>query len=174
MVVTHSSKTPVTTYETTVCPNSKDGAPYLHYHIYLKYIQKNYSKISNDDDDNFIIQKSVLRVQLIPLSTVLLVKLTVIQLFKKFLSSYSIQRIITMFTTAYQRSLTSARQIQSIPSYPIALASILISSSCLHTDLPSGLVTSGFAAISTTHDTYSTHFMFLNLITNIWQKVQIL
>jgi hypothetical protein len=59
-------------------------------------------------------------------SRVLLKKLTVTQLIKKFPTLYRIWRFITVFTRAYKWSLPWARCIQSTPSHPISLRYILI------------------------------------------------
>jgi hypothetical protein len=59
-------------------------------------------------------------------------------------SIYGIRRFITVFTTALHWSLSWARVIQSTPSHPISLRSILILSTHLRLGLPSGLLPSGF------------------------------
>jgi hypothetical protein len=51
---------------------------------------------------------------------------------------------ITMFTRALRRSISSTRSIQSKPPHPMSLRSILILSSHLHLDHPSGLFPPGF------------------------------
>jgi len=48
-------------------------------------------------------------------------KLTVTQLVKKFPSFYVVQRLITVFTTVHDQSLSWARWIRSTPSHPISL-----------------------------------------------------
>jgi hypothetical protein len=74
---------------------------------------------------------------------VLLEKLSIVQLLKNFPACYGIRRFITVFTRALHRSLFWARSIQSIPSHPIYLRSILILFTHLRLGLPSGLFPSG-------------------------------
>jgi len=62
----------------------------------------------------------------LPWSRVLLEKLTMIQLVKKFISLYGTWRFITVFTRALHRSINLARCIQFTPYYSISLKSILI------------------------------------------------
>ena len=81
---------------------------------------------------------------LTPCSTILLEKLTGIQLVKKFPTFYETQRFITSFTTACHLSLSWARLIQSILPYRTSWRSILILSTHLPLDLPSGLFRSVF------------------------------
>jgi len=78
---------------------------------------------------------------LTPCSKVLIEKLTVTWMVKKFLSFYGTRRFITVFT----RALHCSTSIQSIYSHPISLGSILILSSHLHLGLPSGFIPSDFA-----------------------------
>ena len=77
-------------------------------------------------------------------SRVLLEKLTVSQLIKKFPAFYGTRRFITTFTSARQLSVSSASSIQSMLSYPTSWRSILILSSHLRLDFPSGFFPSGF------------------------------
>jgi hypothetical protein len=73
-------------------------------------------------------------------SRVLIQKLTVTQLIKKFYALYVNRRFITVFTTARHLSLSWARCFQSTtPSHLISLRSILISFSHLRLCLPGGL-----------------------------------
>ena len=74
---------------------------------------------------------------------VLLEKLSVFLLVKKFPAFYGTRGFITAFTSARRLSLSWARSIQSLPPHPTSWRSILISSHlCL--GLPSGLFPSGF------------------------------
>jgi hypothetical protein len=82
--------------------------------------------------------------QLTPWRRVLMKKLTVTQLVKKFPAFYGTRRIINVFTRACHWSLSSPRWIQWTPSDPIYVASIIILSSHLHIGLPSGLSPLGF------------------------------
>jgi hypothetical protein len=76
-------------------------------------------------------------------SWALLEKLSIVQLLKNFPAFYGIRRFLTMLTGALHWSLSCARLIQSTPSHPISLRSILILSTHLHLGLPSGRVPSG-------------------------------
>ena len=75
---------------------------------------------------------------LTPWSTVLLEKLTYLQLVKKFPAFYGTRKFITVFTSARQLSLSWASSIQSIPPHPTSWRSILILSSHRRLGLPSG------------------------------------
>jgi hypothetical protein len=77
-------------------------------------------------------------------SWALLEKLPIVLLLKNFPEFYGTRRFITAFTRALHWSLSWARSIQSPPSYPISLRSILILSTHLRLGLPSGLFPSGF------------------------------
>jgi hypothetical protein len=57
---------------------------------------------------------------------------------------YGTRKFITVFTRALHWSLSWAKSIQSILSHPISLRSILIRSTHLHLDLPTGLFPSSF------------------------------
>jgi hypothetical protein len=74
-------------------------------------------------------------------SWALLEKQPFVQLLKNFPAFYGTRKFITVFT----RSLPWARSIQSIPSHPISLRSILILSTHLRLCLRSSLFPSGFA-----------------------------
>ena len=77
-------------------------------------------------------------------SRVLLEKLTVSQLVKKFPAFCGTRRFIIAFTSVRHLYLTWASSIQSILSYPTCYRSILILSSHLRLGLPSGLFPSRF------------------------------
>jgi hypothetical protein len=82
----------------------------------------------------------------IRLSTVLLDKLVVFQLVKKFPAYYGTRRVITLFTRARHVSQSSSRSIQSKlpPTYYNSWEYILLSSYHLSLGLPNGLFPSGF------------------------------
>ena len=98
---------------------------------------------------------------LTPCSTVLLEKLTVPQLVKKFPAIYRTRRFIAAFTTTRYQSLSSASSIQSIPPHPTSWRSILILSSHLRLGLPNGLFPSGFPIRATC----PAHLILLDFIT---------
>jgi len=84
------------------------------------------------------------------------------------------RRFITVFTTAHHWSLSWFGCIHSTPSQPISLRSILILSSHLRVDLPSGLLCSGFQIrilyeffFCPMHATCHAHLILLDLITLI-------
>jgi hypothetical protein len=81
---------------------------------------------------------------LTPWSRVLLKKLTVLQLVKKFPAFYGTRRFLTAFTSARHLSLSWASSIQSSHPHPDSWRSVLILSSHLRLGLPSGLFPSGF------------------------------
>jgi hypothetical protein len=104
--------------------------------------------------------------------TVLLDKLTVLQLVKKFPSFYGTRKFINPFTSARHLFLSSASSIQSIPPHPTSWRSILILSSHLRLGLPSGLFPSGFPTKtlytplpSPIHATCPAHLILLDFIT---------
>jgi hypothetical protein len=84
------------------------------------------------------------------------------------------------FTIAHHWPLSWVMWMQSTPSYPTALRSILILSSNLRLGLPSGLFSSGFPTkifyafrISTMRPTCLTHLTVLNLSSQCyWWRVQ--
>jgi hypothetical protein len=77
-------------------------------------------------------------------SWALLEKLPIVQLLKNFPAFYGTRRFITVFTRVLHWSLSWSRSIQSIPSHPTSLKSILILSTYLRLGLPSGLFPSYF------------------------------
>jgi hypothetical protein len=76
-------------------------------------------------------------------SWALLENLPIVQPLKNFPAFYGTRRFIAVFTRALHWSLYWARSIQSIPSQPIYLRSILILSTHLRLGLPNGLSPSG-------------------------------
>jgi hypothetical protein len=78
-------------------------------------------------------------------SWALLEKLPIVQLLENFPAFYGTRRFIIAFTWALHRSLFWARSIQSMPSHPTSLRSILIFSTHLCLGLPSGLTNSNSA-----------------------------
>ena len=81
---------------------------------------------------------------LTPWCGVLLEKLTVLQLVKKFPAFHGTRRFITALTSVHQLYLSWASPIQSIYPHPTSWRSILILSTHLRLGLPSGLLPSGF------------------------------
>jgi hypothetical protein len=81
---------------------------------------------------------------LTPWSRVLLEKLTVLQLVKKFPAFYGTRRFITAFASARHLSLSWASSIQSIPPHHTSWISALILPSHLRLGLASVLFPSGF------------------------------
>ena len=79
-----------------------------------------------------------------PWYRVLLVKLTGLELVKKFPSFYGTRRFITALTSVRHLSLSWARPIQSTYPHPTSWRSIIILSTHLRLGLPSGLLPSGF------------------------------
>jgi hypothetical protein len=72
------------------------------------------------------------------------VKLTGLQLVKKFPAFHGTRRLITSLTSVRHLSLSWARPIQSIYPHPTSWSSILKLSTHLHLGLRSGLFPSGF------------------------------
>jgi len=87
---------------------------------------------------------------LTPCSRVLLVKLTVFQLVKKFLAFYGTRRFITALTSARHLSLSWARSIQCMFPHPTSWRTTLILSSHLRLCLPSAVFPSGFPTTTST------------------------
>ena len=81
---------------------------------------------------------------LTPWCRLLLVKLTGLQLVKKFPGFHGTRRFITALTRVRQMSLSWTNPIQSIYPHPTSWRSILILSTHLRPYLPSGLLPSGF------------------------------
>ena len=86
----------------------------------------------------------VLTYLLTPWCRVLLEKLTVLQLVKKFPAFYGTRRFITAFTSFRHPSLSWASPIKSTCPQPTSWRSILMLSTHLRLGLPSGLFPSGF------------------------------
>jgi hypothetical protein len=74
-----------------------------------------------------------------------------VQLLKNFPAFYRTRRFITLFIRALHSSLSWVRSVQSIPSHPVYLRSILILSTHLSLGLPSGLLLLTFPPISYMH-----------------------
>jgi hypothetical protein len=74
----------------------------------------------------FLCLVTTLSNKLSPWSRVLIEKLTVTQLVKKYPDFYATRRFITVFTTAYLMSLSWARWIHSTAFHPISIRSSLI------------------------------------------------
>ena len=81
---------------------------------------------------------------LTPWCRVLLEKLTVLQLVKKFPAFHGTRRFITALTSVRHQCLSWASPIQSIYPHTTSWRSILILSTHLRLGLPSGLFPSGF------------------------------
>jgi len=118
--------------------------------------------------------KLVSRNRLTPWSRVLLEKLIIPQLVKKFPAFYVTRRFIILFPRAHHLSLFWVRCIHSTPSHPVSLRSILILSSHLRLGLPSGLFPAGFVPrilyvfiIFLIRATWPAHLILPDLITLI-------
>ena len=81
---------------------------------------------------------------LTPWCRVLLAKLTGLQLVKKFPAFHGTRMFITALTSVRHLSLSWASPIQSIYQHPTSWRSILILSTHLRLDIPSGLFPSSF------------------------------
>ena len=93
---------------------------------------------------------------LTPWCTVLIEKLTGLQLVKKFPAFHGTRRFITALTSVRHLSLSCASPIQSIYPHPTSCRSILILSTHLRLGLHSGLLPSGFPT-KTLHRPLLTH-----------------
>ena len=98
---------------------------------------------------------------LAPWSTVLLEKLTDLQLVKKFPEFYRTRKFITAFTSARYLSLSWASPIQSIHPHSTSWRSILILSSHLRVGLPSGLFPSCFPHQNPVHASPLPHTRYM-------------
>ena len=129
---------------------------------------------NNITEDNCVSVTSYLLTYLLtPWCTVLLEKLTGLQLVKKFPAFYGTRRFITALTSLRQPSLSWASPIQSIYPHPTSWRSILILSTHLRLGLPSGLLPSGFPTknlytplFSPIRATCSAHLILLDFITH--------
>ena len=109
---------------------------------------------------------------LTPWCSVLLEKLTGLQLVKKFPAFHGTRRLITALTSVHHLSLSEASPIQSIYPHPTSWRSILILSTHLRLGLPIGLFPSGFPTktlntplSSTIRATCPAHLILLDFIT---------
>jgi hypothetical protein len=105
-----------------------------------------------------------------------------VQLLKNFPAFYGTRRFITVFTRALHWSLSWARSIQSVPSHPISLRSILILSTYLRLGLPNGLLPFGshqypICIPPLPHSWYMpcpSHPPCLNRSSYTWRRVQVM
>jgi hypothetical protein len=107
-------------------------------------------------------------------SWALLEKLPIVQPLKNFPAFYGTGKCITVFTRVLHLSLSWTRSIQSIPSHPISLRSIVILTTHLRLGLPSGLFPSGFTTNILCAFPCPSHPPWLNLSNYVWGGVQVM
>jgi hypothetical protein len=113
-------------------------------------------------------------------SWALLEKLPIVQLLENFPAFYGTRMFITVFTRALHWSLFWARSIQSIPSHPISLRSILTLATHLRLGLPSVLFLLAFPPISYMHSSHlcyipcPSHPHWLDHSIYTWRNVQVM
>jgi hypothetical protein len=105
-------------------------------------------------------------------SCALLEEPPVVQSLKNSPKFYGTWKFITVFTRALHWSLSWARSIQSIPSHPIYLKTILTLSTHLRLRLPSGLFPSGFPT-NILHTFLFSPFV-LHALISYWQSRKII
>ena len=123
-------------------------------------------------------KKHIFNYLLTPWCRVLLVKVTGLQLVKKFSQFHGTRRFFNALTSVRHLSLSWAHPIQSIYPHPTSRRSILILYTHLRLGLPSGLFPSGFSTknlytnLSTPiRATCPAHLIFLDFITpKYWVK----
>jgi hypothetical protein len=132
---------------TTVCLCNLHCYMFRHFNVTIRQFTTNtllgYTRSSDCSCWKCLLTYS-LTYLLTPYSTVLLEKLTGLQLVKKYPAFYGTRRFITAFTNARQLSLSWARSTQSITPHSTSWRSALILSSHLRLGLLSSLFPSGF------------------------------